>query len=55
LIFAVLQNGVQLLGLSQFWIQAVVGAAILGTVVLYGGLSERAEIGGVKLKRGMKR
>ena len=31
-IFAVLQNGVQLLGINQFWLQAVIGAAILVTV-----------------------
>ena len=42
-IFAVLQNGVQLLGINQFWLQAVVGAAILGTVVLYSRLARRAE------------
>ena len=34
-IFAVLQNGVQLLGINQFWLQAVVGAAILATVIFY--------------------
>jgi len=42
-IFAVLQNGVQLLGLNQFWLQAVTGAAILGTVILYSLLARRAE------------
>jgi len=52
LIFAVLQNGVQLLGLSQFWIQAVVGASILGTVIFYSRLTGRMEIGGLKVKRG---
>jgi len=52
LIFAVLQNGVQLLGLSQFWIQAVVGAAILSTVVFYSRLTGRSETGGLKHKRG---
>ena len=35
MIFAVLQNGVQLLGINQFWLQAVVGAAILVTVFFY--------------------
>jgi rhamnose transport system permease protein len=43
IIFAVLQNGVQLLGINQFWLQAVVGAAILVTVVLYSRLTRRAE------------
>jgi len=52
LIFAVLQNGVQLLGLSQFWIQAVIGVAILGTVVFYSRLTGRSEIGGLKFRRG---
>ena len=42
-IFAVLQNGVLLLGISQFWIQAVVGAAILATVFFYSTLARRAE------------
>ncbi len=42
-IFAVLQNGVLLLGINQFWIQAVVGAAILATVFLYSTLARRAE------------
>ncbi len=42
-IFAVLQNGVQLLGISQFWLQAVTGAAILGTVIFYSLLTRRAE------------
>lgn len=42
-IFAVLQNGVQLLGISQFWLQAVIGAAILGTVIFYSLLGRRAE------------
>lgn len=55
LIFAVLQNGVQLLGLSQFWIQAVVGAAILGTMVFYSRLTARAEIGSLKHKHGALR
>ena len=42
-IFAVLQNGVQLLGISQFWLQAVVGAAILVTVFFYSLFARRAE------------
>jgi rhamnose transport system permease protein len=42
-IFAVLQNGVQLLGINRFWLQAVVGAAILATVVFYSRLARRAE------------
>jgi rhamnose transport system ATP-binding protein len=42
-IFAVLQNGVQLLGINQFWLQAVIGAAILGTVLFYSRLAQRAE------------
>jgi rhamnose transport system permease protein len=42
-IFAVLQNGVQLLGINQFWLQAVVGAAILVTVFLYSLFARRAE------------
>ena len=42
-IFAVLQNGVQLLGINQFWLQAVLGAAILLTVVVYSRLARRAE------------
>ncbi len=42
-IFAVLQNGVQLLGISQFWLEAVIGAAILGTVMFYSLLARRAE------------
>lgn len=43
LIFAVLQNGVQLLGISQFWLQAVLGGAILATVLFYSALARRAE------------
>ncbi len=43
LTIAVLQNGVLLLGVNQFWIQAIVGAAILATVVFYGHMSRRAE------------
>ena len=42
-IFAVLQNGVQLLGVSQFWLEAVIGAAILGTVMFYHLLARGAE------------
>jgi rhamnose transport system permease protein len=42
-IFAVLQNGVELFGINQFWLEAVIGAAILGTVLLYSTLSRRAE------------
>ncbi|MGA8660299.1 MAG: ATP-binding cassette domain-containing protein [Chthoniobacterales bacterium] len=42
-IFAVLQNGVQLLGINQFWLQAVIGVAILGTVIFYSRLTRRAE------------
>jgi ribose/xylose/arabinose/galactoside ABC-type transport system permease subunit len=43
LIFAVLQNGVQLLGINRFWLQAVFGAAILFTVLFYSHLARRAE------------
>ena len=42
-IFAVLQNGVQLLHVNQFWIEAVIGMAILGTVVFYVTLARRTE------------
>lgn len=42
-IFAVLQNGVQLFGINQFCLEAVIGAAILGTVMLYSLLARRAE------------
>jgi rhamnose transport system permease protein len=42
-IFAVLQNGVQLLGINQFWLQAVIGAAILVTVLFYSRITRRAE------------
>ena len=42
-IFAVLQNGVQLLGVNQFWLEAVIGVAILGTVMFYSLLARRAE------------
>ncbi|MEA3163374.1 MAG: rhamnose transport system ATP-binding protein [Verrucomicrobiota bacterium] len=42
-IFAVLQNGVQLLGINRFWLQAVFGAAILVTVLFYSRLARRTE------------
>jgi len=42
-IFAVLENGVELLGINQFWLEAVIGAAILGTVMFYSTLARRAE------------
>ena len=42
-IFAVLENGVELLGINQFWLEAVIGAAILGTVMFYSFLARRAE------------
>jgi rhamnose transport system permease protein len=42
-IFAVLQNGVLLIGINQFWVQAVVGAAILMTVFFYSSVARRAE------------
>ena len=42
-IFAALQNGVQLLGINRFWLQAVLGAAILVTVIFYSHLARRAE------------
>jgi ribose/xylose/arabinose/galactoside ABC-type transport system permease subunit len=38
-----LQNGVQLLGINRFWLQAVLGAAILVTVIFYSYLARRAE------------
>ncbi len=44
LTIAVLQNGVLLLGVNQFWIQAIVGAAILATVIFYGHMSRRSEM-----------
>ena len=43
IIFAVLQNGVQLLGINRFWLQAVFGAAILVTVLFYSRLARRSE------------
>jgi rhamnose transport system permease protein len=43
IIFAVMQNGVQLIGINQFWLQAVLGAAILITVFFYSSLAKRAE------------
>ena len=42
-IFAVLQNGVQLLGINQFFLEAVIGIAILGTVLFYSLLARGAE------------
>jgi rhamnose transport system ATP-binding protein len=42
-IFAVLQNGIQLLGINRFWLQAVLGAAIVATVLFYSQLAKRAE------------
>jgi len=42
-IFAVIQNGVLLLGINQFWVQAVVGAAILATVFFYSTMARRSE------------
>ncbi len=51
-IFAVLQNGVQLLGINRFWLQAVVGAAILVTVLFYSHLARRAEQVERKSRRG---
>jgi ribose/xylose/arabinose/galactoside ABC-type transport system permease subunit len=43
MIFAVLQNGVQLLGINRFWLQAVLGATIVVTVIFYSQLARRAE------------
>jgi ribose/xylose/arabinose/galactoside ABC-type transport system permease subunit len=34
---------VQLLGVNQFWLEAVIGAAILGTVMFYSMLARGAE------------
>jgi rhamnose transport system permease protein len=42
-LFAVLQNGVQLLGINQFWLQAITGAAILVTVYFYSRATRRME------------
>lgn len=42
-IFVVLQNGVQLPGFDQFWIPALLGVAILGTVLFYSRLANRAD------------
>src|SRR4030081_2542816 len=53
-IFAVLQNGVQLLGINRFWLQAVVGAAILVTVIFYSHLARRAERVGRESRRGQQ-
>jgi rhamnose transport system ATP-binding protein len=43
IIFAVLENGIQLLGINRFWLQAVLGAAIVVTVLFYSQLARRAE------------
>jgi rhamnose transport system ATP-binding protein len=43
IIFAVLQNGIQLLDINRFWLQAVLGAAIVVTVLFYSQLARRAE------------
>ncbi len=43
MIFAVLQNGIQLLGINRFWLQSVLGAAIVVTVLFYSQLARRAE------------
>jgi rhamnose transport system ATP-binding protein len=51
-IFAVLQNGVQLLGINRFWLQAVLGATIVVTVVFYSQLTRRAEQVERKSRRG---
>src|SRR5260370_1001731 len=53
-IFAVLQNGVQLLGINRFWLQAVVGAAILVTVVFYSHFARRAERDDREVRRGRR-
>jgi rhamnose transport system permease protein len=42
-IFAVLENGVELLGINQFWLEAVIGMAILGTAMFYSVLARGAE------------
>ncbi|HET9375334.1 MAG TPA: ATP-binding cassette domain-containing protein [Chthoniobacterales bacterium] len=51
-IFAVLQNGVQLLGINRFWLQAVLGATIVVTVIFYSQLAKRAERAQRKSRRG---
>ena len=55
IIFAVLQNGVQLLGINRFWLQAVFGAAILCTVLFYSHLARRAEQVERQSRRGRRR
>jgi rhamnose transport system permease protein len=52
IIFAVLQNGVQLLGINRFWLQAVLGATIVVTVVFYSQLAKRAEQAERESRRG---
>jgi hypothetical protein len=42
-ILAVLDNGVELFGINQFWLEAVIGAAILGTAMFYSVLACHAE------------
>jgi rhamnose transport system ATP-binding protein len=51
-IFAVLQNGVQLLGINRFWLQAVLGATIVVTVIFYSQLARRAERAERESRRG---
>jgi rhamnose transport system ATP-binding protein len=51
-IFAVLQNGVQLLGINRFWLQAVLGATIVVTVIFYSQLARRAEQAERESRRG---
>ena len=51
-IFAVLQNGVQLLGINRFWLQAVLGATIVVTVIFYSQLAKRAEQAERESRRG---
>ena len=51
-IFAVLQNGVQLLGINRFWLQAVLGATIVVTVIFYSQLAKRAERAQRESRRG---
>ena len=41
MIFAVLQNGIQFLGINRFWLQAVLGTTIVGTVIFYSQLAKR--------------
>ena len=50
-IFVVLQNGVQLLGFDQFWIPALLGVAILGTVLLYSRLANRGDASAARMDR----